>query len=556
MLLRLYIQNYAIISELEIHFENGLNIITGETGAGKSIILGALGLILGNRADKSVLHDTGRKCIIEAEFVKLNESVLRFLQIHELEEGDDLIIRREISSSGKSRAFINDTPVVLNTLNEISKLLIDLHRQFDQLDIQKSDFQLSVIDALAGSSKNAKDYSKTYQKYLDILEELKKLETEQENAAAEKDFIQFQFDELLNADLKEDEKEKLEEEQNFLSHAEEIRIGLDEIYKEIELSELSILQHLQTIAQRISKLSKYDQNINEISERLHGLNEELKDLSNEIVSVASNTEFDPSRLEEINDRLELIYRLENKHRVGDIRSLINLRDQFESKLLSFSDLTSRIQLLANKKSTQFEKVQSLANALSKKRTGAFGSFENSIKSMLDSLAMPQANFKVHHEQLNPPEKNGIDKIHFNFSANKGHELQELVKVASGGEISRLNLCIKSLIAGALALPTLIFDEIDSGVSGEVARKLGTILTQLAQNHQLIVITHSPQIAACADHHLFVYKYEENEMTRAKIKLLDEKQQILEIAKMLSGDPPSAVAMNNAKELISYSKQPA
>lgn len=552
MLDRLYIQNYAIIDQLDVRFSKGLSIITGETGAGKSILLGALGLILGKRADSKVLWDPSRKCVIEAQFKDYPQVVDRFLTDNELDAEEHLIIRREINLQGKSRAFVNDTPVKLGLLSQLTNQLVDMHQQFDQLDIQTRSFQLSVLDALAGNKALLSNYQDEYQVYKSLDRKLKNLEGLQSQALKESDFIKFQWQELDAAGLSKKEKTELEEEAKRLTYAEDIRKVLDQIYLEMEESEYSLLDKLSEMQRSLEKISVFDSEIPNLAERMLSSIEELKDLSQSILHKGVSTEFDPQKLEEKNQRLDLIYRLENKHKVEGIDALLEIKDNFESELQKFEDLSFDIDDTKSKLAKSQQKLESLSLSLHKKRESICPSFEENVRELLEQLAMPQAAFKVNFTETPDFGENGKDQVTFQFSANKGHQLQALEKVASGGEVSRLNLCIKSLIVGALSLPTLIFDEIDAGVSGEVANKMGTILSNLSKNHQLITITHSPQIASRADKHYFIFKQEFEDRTLASVKYLEDDERIIEIAKMLSGDPPSNSALANARDLIASS----
>jgi DNA repair protein RecN (Recombination protein N) len=552
MLDRLYIQNYAIIDQLDVRFSKGLSIITGETGAGKSILLGALGLILGKRADSKVLWDPSRKCVIEAQFKDYPQVVDRFLTDNELDAEEHLIIRREINLQGKSRAFVNDTPVKLGLLSQLTNQLVDMHQQFDQLDIQTRSFQLSVLDALAGNKALLSNYQDEYQVYKSLDRKLKNLEGLQSQALKESDFIKFQWQELDAAGLSKKEKTELEEEAKRLTYAEDIRKVLDQIYLEMEESEYSLLDKLSEMQRSLEKISVFDSEIPNLAERMLSSIEELKDLSQSILHKGVSTEFDPQKLEEKNQRLDLIYRLENKHKVEGIDALLEIKDNFESELQKFEDLSFDIDDTKSKLAKSQQKLESLSLSLHKKRESICSSFEENVRELLEQLAMPQAAFKVNFTETPDFGENGKDQVTFQFSANKGHQLQALEKVASGGEVSRLNLCIKSLIVGALSLPTLIFDEIDAGVSGEVANKMGTILSNLSKNHQLITITHSPQIASRADKHYFIFKQEFEDRTLASVKYLEDDERIIEIAKMLSGDPPSNSALANARDLIASS----
>ncbi len=549
MLRQLHIENYAIIDSLKIELDKGLTILTGETGAGKSIILGALGLILGKRADTGVLYDKSRKSIIEAEFIINGYQLEPFFQTHELDYEDELIIRREISSAGKSRAFINDTPVKLNILQELSSQLVDLHQQFDTQEIFKSSFQQKVLDALASNNDILKEYQLIYKAYQKDTKELKALKEQARNINTEAEFIAFQLQEFHQAELQEDEQEKGEEELNRLNNSEEIKQVSTSSYYELLENENSIIERLEEISRQIENFSTVDQEIQEIYEQILNAKEELRAVANGLQNYSESVEYDQQRINELNERLEIIYQLQSKHKVDSVKELLNIQSDLESRVTSNEAIDKNIAELTLSIEKHDKKLNKLANTLSEKRKKTAPTLEKAVHKLLNDLSMKNAKIKVDLLAMDTFGSTGKDQIEFLFSANLGGEFKPLKSVASGGETSRLALCIKSIIADVMHLPTMIFDEIDSGVSGEVAVKMGQILNGLSQKHQLLSITHSPQIAAKADCHFFIYKEIKDQRTVTGIKILNESERVTEIAKMLSGDPPSNAAKDNAKELI-------
>ncbi len=553
MLQRLSIQNYALIDNLEIQFQDGLNIITGETGAGKSILLGALSMILGQRADSASLLDSSRKSIVEGEFSfnKIQVNISDFFKEQELDLDKSIFLRREITPEGKSRAFINDTPVNLQQLRELGSMLIDIHSQHETLLLNKSDFQRSTLDAFAGISSSVEEYFKEYKTYIKQLSLLDELLEQEKKAKADQDYFQFQFAELDEANLMTGEQEKLEEELQSLTHAEEINSGLAGIEQLISTSENNLLQSIHQLAQQIQQLGKFHSKLNSISERVRSTEIELQDISVELESVAADVIMDPARLEIVNERLNLIYRLQQKHRINTIEELNTLRETISLKLAGIGSLEN--QIINAQKDCQEKKnhLLKLAENLSGKRNKTIPELEQNIKKLLKEVGMPNAVLKIENNLLTEGElgPTGKDSIKFLFSANKGVAYSDISKVASGGELSRLMLCLKSSVAKLVHLPSLIFDEIDTGVSGETAFKIGNLMKEMSSRHQLIVITHLPQIAGRGENHFFVYKEVLAKKTFTRVKLLDKKERITEVARMLSGDKPTAIAMENAKELM-------
>jgi len=551
MLRNIFIQNYALIDQLELEFESGLNIITGETGAGKSIVLGALSLMLGSRADSSALLDTTKKCIVEGRFVLDGKAVRNFFTEHDLDFGTPVIIRREISSEGRSRSFINDTPVSLNQLKELGYLLVDIHSQHETLLLNKTGFQLSVVDAFAQQGRLIDDYTTQFNQLQLMKRELSSMVEEEKKSKADIDYYQFLFNELDEAALVPGEQEKLEEELSTLTHAEEIKSGLHVSIAALTGSENNILNELTQLAGSLGAIAKYNVKLEETLTRIKSSVIELKDISMEMDSIADEINFDPQRIATVNGRLDLIYRLQQKHRLSTIDELLNKQQEIESRLQSIRSLEENITRLTNQAEEVKQSVVSLAHEISKNRTAAIPVIEKEIKKLLSEVSLPNAVLKIGNT-LAPDDActvNGIDQVQFLFSANKGIAYSEISKVASGGELSRLMLCIKSSIAKLISLPTIILDEIDTGISGETAINVGKVLKSMARRHQLIAITHLPQIAGRGDAHYFVFKEVVGKKTFTKVRKLTADERIVEIARMLSGEKPSAIAIENAKELL-------
>ncbi|MBK9257080.1 MAG: DNA repair protein RecN [Saprospiraceae bacterium] len=551
MLKKIEIQNYAIIDRVEIEFPLGLNIITGETGAGKSILLGALGLIMGKRADTKVLYDQERKCYVEATFDIKQYALQNFFASEGLDYDDELIIRREIAPGGKSRAFINDSPVTLDLLQQLSDSLIDIHQQFDLLDIHRPAFQLEVIDALAGNQDLLSNYKNQFKKYRQTQKKLAECTEKQKSAQQESDFLAFQMEEFekLNPVAGElDEKEQL---LKRLTAAEDIKKITGLLSHRLDEDEMSVSGQLRELIQQTDHIKDIDSRYMALYDRLTSLYEEVSDLAREAADIADSTEYDAEMISVISERLNQIYRLLKKHSLRDMQELLEYRDNLQLKLDSFGDLTNEIVKLNTELTAIQSELESLAQQLSQKRKSVTSSFEKNVHDLLVQLAMEHAYIQVKCNESNDFTPTGKDEIIWMFAPNKGSAFLPLKDIASGGEISRLTLCIKSLVANAITLPTLIFDEIDTGVSGEVALKMGVLLSGLAKKHQVISITHSPQIAAKADHQFFVYKSEKEHRTVTGLKKLNHEERIQELAKMLSGDPPTPSAIANAKELLDH-----
>jgi len=550
MLNSLTIENYAIIAKVHIDFDSSLNIITGETGAGKSILLGALGLIMGNRADSKVLYDKENKCVVEAVFTKVPATVNKLLEENDLDVEEELIIRREIVKSGRSRAFVNDTPTKLELLQKLSSSLVDLNQQFRILEIQDKSFQLSLVDALAKNEKSSNEYSAAYSEYRKTIKELADLESSESAQLKELDFLKFQFEEMTTLALEGGEQTSLESDLQLLDKAEDISLLMGETGYLLSEAEPSVRDQLATLVQRWNGYTTADEMIKEGVVILEEILNNVDTLSTIAAEIKERTQGDPGRLEEIRGRLDAIYLLQKKHGVNSVTELLDLQQDMEIRLSNIDNRSGRITELKNQLAVMKIKLEKLAHKLSGQRIKVFPKLEKSVNSRLKELSMGAAAIKISNEVQAELGNSGIDKIDILFKANKGTDFMPIRKVASGGETSRLMLSIKASVADSMALPTMIFDEIDTGVSGDVAGKMGAILKQLSDKHQLICITHSPQVSARAIQHLYVYKEETKSRTLTHVKVLDKEERIIELAKMLSGNPPSSFALENAKDLLS------
>ncbi|MEM9259511.1 MAG: DNA repair protein RecN [Bacteroidota bacterium] len=551
MIQRLHIRNYAIIEELQLEFAEGLSIITGETGAGKSIVLGALNLILGGRADSKTLFNATEKCIIEGRFMVADYALQPFFAEQDLDYDDELIIRREITPSGKSRAFVNDTPTNLKVLQYLGNILIDLHQQFDTLYLNNAAFQLELLDALAGQRPAVADYRQGFRKLQEIRRQLAQLHEAQAQARREQEFIAFQVNEFTSATLQPEEQSTLESERHRLSNADEIKQITAGIFHYLTEGETAVTDQLMSIGQKLIPLAAGDNKLHGLYERFESLRLELEELAGELEAFGADTEVDPERLQEIEERLNLIYRLQNKHSVTSVAELLSIQEELSARLGHFADLGGSIEQLTAEQEKLTATLLQQGGILRKGRQRVAPGFSASVQEQLSELSMPNAQLVVDFQAPEQPGPHGLDEVQFLFSANKGGRLQSIKDAASGGEMSRLALVTKSLVASAMSLPTLIFDEIDAGVSGDVAQKMGRILTDLSQHHQVVVITHSPQVASRADRHYFVYKQdkEDQDRTITRVRELNEEERVRSIAVMLSQNPPSESALTNARELI-------
>ena len=551
MLQQLTIQHYAIIEELDVQFASGLNIITGETGAGKSILMGALGLILGDRADTSVLSDPTKKCIVEAVFVDPGAAAIRFLQQEELDADDHSItIRREISAQGKSRSFVNDTPVTLQQLRSLGHLLVDLHQQFDTLELGSQSFQREVIDALAGHEALVQAYQLSFRQWQQDQQELQRLQAEQATAQAALDYHQFLYHELEEANFRDHELEELDQELLTLTHAEEVQRELELAVFQLRESETPLVQQLKSLIHRLHGISTYKSGLDELIQRLQSAQVELQDIASELGHAATDVSHDPERLQWVNDRLALGYRLQKKHQVQDTAGLLAVQADLQAKLNQQVHLDQAIASLEHAVKERAAHCAKQAKQITQNRQQVIPEFVAEVNRLLVQVGMPNARVDV---RIQPTALHvfGGDDIQFLFDANKSNRFDPLHKVASGGELSRIMLSIKSLVAARVQLPTLIFDEIDTGISGEAAKQVGIIMDGLAGTHQLISITHQPQIAARAHAHYFVYKADRGQgRIQTGIRQLSVDERVEAIAKMLSGENPTEAALANAREMVS------
>lgn len=550
MLKSINIQNYALINDLKIEWNSGFSIITGETGAGKSILLGALSLILGQRADTAVLLDRSKKCIVEAEFLVKDYDLQFFFKENDLDYEETTIIRREINNDGKSRAFINDSPVSVNQLKSLGLQLIDIHSQHENLNLSNHLFQLKVVDSVAQHKNLLASYQDLYASYKSAIKKYNELIEVAEKSKADYDYFQFQFNQLNEAKLREGEQEELENELDIINHAEEIKIHLSYSVSNLSGEGNSVLSILREIKGSNEKVSRFFTELASFTHRLNSTYIELNDLAREFELISDKIEFDPDRARQINERLDLIYNLQQKHRVSSIAELIEIKKNFEGKLIDIGSFEEQLEKIQKEISENKNQLSQLASLITENRKKAIPLIEKEVLYTLQHLGMPHSQFIIQHIVNEDFDKYGKDEILFLFSANKHTSAQEVSKVASGGEISRLMLSLKSIISRNLSLPTIIFDEIDSGVSGEIADKMGSIMQNMAKYMQLINITHLPQVAGKGSYHYLVYKVDENHTTSTKIKLLDNEGRIIEIAKMLSGENLTDAALSNAKELLS------
>ena len=547
MLRSLYIQNYALIEKLDISFGAGFSVITGETGAGKSIILGAIGLLLGQRAEVKAIRQGASKCVIEARFDISAYGMEPFFEDNELEYEEECILRREVYASGKSRAFINDTPASLVQMKELGEQLIDVHSQHQNLLLNKEGFQLNVLDILSHNDEQLSAYQSLYREWKQAQQELADLIARAEQNKADEDYIRFQLEQLEEANLSAGEQEELEQETDMLSHAEEIKAGLFRVGQLLTSDEGGLLAGLKESLNTMLGLQKVYSPATELAERLESTYIELKDVSQEVSSQEEDVEFNPDRLEEVNDRLNLIYTLQQKHRATTVEELLTLAEEYAAKLAAITSYDERIGELTTLCDTLYNKVRKQAAVLTKARTGAAREVEKQMASRLVPLGMPNVRFQVEMGIRKEPGVHGEDTVNFLFSANKNGSLQNISSVASGGEIARVMLSIKAMIAGAVKLPTIVFDEIDTGVSGEIADRMADIMQEMGeQDRQVISITHLPQIAARGCAHYKVYKQDNETETNSHIRRLADEERVEEIAHMLSGATLTEAALNNAK----------
>jgi len=553
MLQSLYIQNYALIDRLDIGFGPGFSVITGETGAGKSIILGAIGLLLGQRADVKSIKKGTSKCVVEAKFHIASYGLKPFFEENDLEfDPEECIIRREMTANGKSRAFINDTPASLAQMKVLGEKLIDVHSQHQNLLLNKEGFQLNILDILAQDDKEAAAYRQVYNEYRTVCRELDDFIAQAEKSRQDEDYIRFQLEQLNEADLKEGEQTALEQEADTLSHAEDIKSGLYKAQQLIDGEEGGTLPLAKECMQTLQNISEVYAPAKEWTERLNSCYIELKDLSHEISGAEEEIEFNPSRLDYVNERLNLIYSLQQKHHAKTVEELIAVQEDYQNQLNAITSFDDRIAELNRKKEELYSKVLEQAKVLTSLRTASAKHIEEQMKSLLIPLGMPNVRFAVKLEQRKEPDSKGMDTVTFLFSANKNGTLQNVASIASGGEIARVMLSLKAMIAGAVKLPTIIFDEIDTGVSGSIAEKMALIMQDMGkQNRQVISITHLPQIAARGNAHYKVYKKDTETGTNSYIRQLTDEERVQEIAHMLSGTTLTDAAVQNARALLEF-----
>ena len=535
-----------------------MNVITGETGAGKSIIVGALGLILGERADSTVLVNKERKCIAEGTFTTDGRKAIKvFLKENDLDADDELVLRREIGTNGKSRAFVNDTPVNLAQLQQLSAMLVDLHQQFDTLELAESDFQRDVLDALANHLTVLDNYRQLFNQWQQLKKECEILKEQKLQFDKEADYNRFQYNELEEAGFKENEIENADAELKMLSHAEGIKGALTKVYFELQESETPLVQQLKSLQNQLQTYSSYHADLGTLIQRLHSSQVELQDIADEIDRVSGHINYDPERIEQMNERLSLGYKLMKKHGVQNTGELLKIKDQLEEKLKAVLNIDLEIEEKEKAATKLMYAAKEMADTISQGRKKQVKPLENNVNKLLKQVGMPNARLRITVETINALSVHGSDITEFLFDANKSNQFLPVKKVASGGELSRLMLCIKSLVAQSIDLPTMIFDEIDTGISGEAARQVGIIMKELAAKRQMICITHQPQIAGKADAHFFVYKEIINPVSpsgrdtvKTNIRRLSTDERITIIAQMLSGEKPTAAAMENAREMVS------
>ena len=551
MLQSIHIQNYALIESLDIDFHSGFSVITGETGAGKSIILGAIGLLVGQRADSKAIKTGASKCVVEAHFNISTYQLEDFFNENDLEyDGEECILRREVHASGKSRAFINDTPASLVQMKALGEKLIDVHSQHQNLLLNHEDFQLNVLDILANSREALQTYKSLYNSYKQTVRELNTLIEEAEKNRQDEEYIRFQVQQLEDAHLQAGEQEELEQELEMLTHAEDIKSSLFKVNQLMDEGEMNLVSLSKEAMQVLQSISRVYAPASEWSNRMESCYLELKDMAHEIAYASDEIEFNPTRLDYVNERLNLIYTLQQKHQLSSVEELLELTEKLNEKLDAITSSDDHIQELTQKKDLLYQQVLSQAEILTRMRTEASKEIEAQMQAYLIPLGMPNVRFAVELSPRKEPDASGMDNVSFLFSANKNGTLQQVASIASGGEIARVMLSLKAMIAGAVKLPTIIFDEIDTGVSGSIAEKMALIMQEMGQaDRQVISITHLPQIAARGAHHYKVYKEDTEVGTNSHIRILNEEERINEIAHMLSGATLTEAALNNAKALL-------
>lgn len=550
MLTQLYIKNFTLIDELNVDFHPGFSVITGETGAGKSIILGALGLLLGNRADVKTIKEGTQRCIVEGHFDITRYAIEQFFFENDIDfVGEDCILRREVNSNGKSRAFINDTPVGLNLMKELGEQLIDIHSQHQNLLLQKQDFQLSVVDIIAKNQSLLTQCKKEYAEYNDSKSKLQRAKQSIEESKTNMDFIRFQYNELAALNLQVGEEESLEQQSKTMQHSEDIKSSLYEVDSNLSDESTGIITRLYRSLSAIKSIADVLPQAEDITERLDNTYIELKDISSEVSDMLENIEYDPQELERINNRLDAIYTLQQKHHVNSVEELVRLQEDYKVTLDNVANSDVALEELENSMKESLTKVSKTADELTKKRKASIKTIVSDIAERLKALALPNVSFNINIKNKEI-SSNGCDDVEFLFSANPGTPLRPISEIASGGEIARVMLSLKAMLSGAVKLPTIIFDEIDTGVSGRIAEQMAVIMKEMGHSdRQVISITHLPQIAAQGSNHYKVYKEQDNNETHSHLTHLTDDERIQEIAQMLSGSNVTEAAINNAKELL-------
>jgi DNA repair protein RecN (Recombination protein N) len=549
VLLSLQIENYAIIKSLSIDFDKGFTVVTGETGAGKSILVGALGLILGQRAESAIFHDKSKKCFVEAQFDIKNIDLASFFKKYNLDYQENTFIRRETLPNGKSRAFVNDSPVTLQILKELTEKLIDIHSQHHYLLLQQHPFRLKVIDDFLGDNRFLGEYKKEYSEFKDIEDKYHSLQKKLNSERQEVSYWEYVINELENANLQPNEQEELENKIEFLSNATLIKTNLHEATAIMSENEVNVLEMLQKVARNCQQISSYNANIQNLESRLSSTITELKDISYELANLEDTVEVNPELIDRLRERLDIIFTFQQKHRLSSVQELLQLQEKMKEKVNRFLEEEEQLKELEKKLVSTKEKIEKSAKLLSEQRKKVLPSLEKAILDKLLLLGMQKTTFNILLNETASFGELGIDEAVFLFSANPGSPAVEIEKVASGGEISRVMLAIKSVISESAFLPTVVFDEIDTGISGDTASRVGNLMRQIGTQRQLIVITHLPQIAAKGELHYYVYKEVEEKHTFTSIKKIEDKERIYEIAKMMSGKNVSAAALEAAQELI-------
>lgn len=550
MLKSLWVENYALIRKIEIHFDSGFHVITGETGAGKSILVGALSLLLGQRADFSMVSNTQKKCIVEGVFDVSDLHLSSFFAQNDIDYESTLIIRREINPQGKSRAFINDTPVGLNLLKELSSKLFDIHSQHENSLIAQKDFQLNLIDQFAQNQELKIQYKKIFLEFKKLHSELNQLKESEAKTMADRDYFGFLFNELSEAQLQEEELPRIEEELKSIQNIESIKKQLLKTDSILSKSEFNVLEMIKEVRSSLQEIKDYYTPARDLHTRIHSVFIEIDDLATEVSQLEDNLNFDPEKVAILIERQNLLNHLCTKHRVGSDKKLIEIKNQIDEKLQQLSNSSNRLEMCSKELTKCIKELTKVADKLSQSRIKVMNTICNQISAAAKDLGMPDSKLEFNHVLLSEFSSNGIDSVELMFTANKGVALRPLAKIASGGELSRIMLSVKSIISERSLIPIIVFDEIDTGVSGDIASKVAVIMKKMANNMQVIAITHLPQIAAKAKTHYWVYKKKTDNITESEIKILNSEERIIEIAKMISNDTVTEVSMMAAKELLS------